>query len=49
MNALYSLLLGIKILPKTCFCKSYRAALEPGLCERLIWEVIPGSVRGEMR
>lgn len=53
MNTLYSLLLGIKILPKTCFCKMYRAVLEPGLCERLIWEVIPGSVRrvgwGEMR
>ena len=49
MNALYSLLLGIKILPKTCFYKRYSAALEPGLCERLIWEVIPGSVRGEMR
>lgn len=45
MNTLYSLLLGIKILPKTCFCKMYRAVLEPGLCERLIWEVIPRSVR----
>ena len=45
MNTLYSLLLGIKILPKTCFCKMYRAVLEPGLCEWLIWEVIPRSVR----
>ena len=44
MNTLYSLLLGIKILPKTCFCKMYRAVLEPGLCERLIWEVIPSRV-----